>query len=88
VRANPNPAFKEHEARVTVVTADGRRLAAYVPYHQGTPENPVGDGALLAKCAGLCDLTLPPGRAEAIAPVVRAFDGEPDPSRLIALCRP
>jgi hypothetical protein len=60
----------------------------HIPYHQGTPENPVTDRALEAKFRALCGLALPAERAEAILEAVDRVAELPSPEPLLALCRP
>jgi 2-methylcitrate dehydratase PrpD len=88
VRLNANPDIKEHEAEVAITLVDGRCLTIHIPFHQGTPENPVTDEALQAKFTSLANLSLPPDRAAAIVSTVDRVDDLTSPEPLLALCRP
>jgi 2-methylcitrate dehydratase PrpD len=88
VQLNANPAIKEHEAEVAITVRDGHRYTIHIPFHQGTPENPVSDKALEAKFRGLCELSAVNDRAEAIVQAVDQFASMPNPEPLLTLCRP
>jgi 2-methylcitrate dehydratase PrpD len=88
VRLNANPAIAEHEAEVSISLTDGRCLTIHIPFHQGTPENPVTDQALRAKFSSLARLSLPAERAEQIIAQVEQVDALTSPEPLLALCRP
>jgi 2-methylcitrate dehydratase PrpD len=88
VRLNANPGIAEHEAEVCVTLSDGRCLTIHIPFHQGTPENPVTDQALQAKFSSLASLSLPAERAEQIIARVEQVDALTSPEPLLALCRP
>jgi 2-methylcitrate dehydratase PrpD len=88
VRLNANPEINEHEAEVAITLADGRRRTIHIPFHQGTPENPVTDQALRAKFTSLCSLSLPSDRADAICQTVERVDELTSTEPLLALCRP
>ena len=88
VTLNANPVVKEHEAEVAITVTDGHRYTIHIPFHQGTPENPVSDQALEAKFRGLSELALPADRADAIVAAVHQFEPMPTPEPLLRLCRP
>jgi 2-methylcitrate dehydratase PrpD len=88
VRLNANPEIAEHEAEVCLTLADGRCLTIHIPFHQGTPENPVTDQALQAKFRGLLGMSLPPERADQIIATVDRVAELTSPEPLLALCRP
>jgi 2-methylcitrate dehydratase PrpD len=89
VELNANQAIKEHEAEVAITVSDGHRYTIHIPFHQGTPENPVSDHALEAKFSGLFQMSgLPPERADKIVQAVDQFASMPNPEPLLGLCRP
>ena len=88
VQLNANPAIKEHEAEVAITIRDGHRYTIHIPFHQGTPENPVTDKVLEAKFGGLCEMSAVADRAEAIVQAVDQFASMPNLEPLLTLCRP
>jgi 2-methylcitrate dehydratase PrpD len=88
VRLNANPEIAEHEVETCVTLADGRCMTIHIPFHQGTPENPVTDRALQAKFRGLLAMSLPPERADPIIAQVEQVEELTSPEPLLALCRP
>lgn len=78
-------ALTKQGARVALVLADGRRLAASVAHNRGTPANPVGDEDLTEKFLSLAGPIIGPEPARAASELVWAFDALNDLRPLLSL---
>jgi 2-methylcitrate dehydratase PrpD len=88
VRLSANPEIGEHEVETCITLTDGRCMTIHIPFHQGTPENPVTDQALQAKFGNLVAMSLPPERADQIIATVDRVAELDSPEPLLSLCRP
>jgi 2-methylcitrate dehydratase PrpD len=56
VKASGSPSLKSTEARVTILTKDGKKYAAFINCPKGDPRNPPTDGELEKKFRNLMSL--------------------------------
>jgi 2-methylcitrate dehydratase PrpD len=75
-------------ASVIVVTRDGSHIEEPTATALGAPENPLGDGALLAKFNQLARYTLTPSQARGLADFTFAVESVEDARDLPSLLRP
>lgn len=74
VRARINPALKETEARVTVVTKDGKKYSTFIDKPKGDPRNPPTDSDLEQKFRALAANVLPPAKIDAVIEMIWNLD--------------
>lgn len=86
VKARLNPEFKLLDAKVTVVTRDGRRLESFVPIPKGQPENPLTFAEMEEKFTGLAALVLPEDNIHQLIARMKSFEQVADVNEVISLC--
>lgn len=88
VRATPDPAIAEDQARVAVVRHDGTRAEVWVEHCIGSKDNPMTDDQLDRKFMDVTSGVISPSSATALIGAVRSLDEAPDLATLLALTRP
>ncbi|HWP28360.1 MAG TPA: MmgE/PrpD family protein [Chloroflexota bacterium] len=78
VRAVPDPALREAQARLVLHTADGRTTEVFVPAASGTLENPMTDADVEAKFRALARPAIGERPTETVANLVWALESVPD----------
>jgi 2-methylcitrate dehydratase PrpD len=88
VKARLNPDFKLLDAKVTVVTKDGREVVSFVSIPKGQPENPLTFSEMEDKFTGLAKLVLPEENIRQVIEKVKTLENIADLRELFRLCCP
>ncbi len=74
VKARVNPALKDTEARVTIVTKDGKKYSTFIDKPKGDPRNPPTDSDLENKFRTLAVPVLPSQKIGALIEMIWSLD--------------
>jgi len=86
VKAKLNPDFKMMDAKVTVVTRDGRRIESFVSNSKGLPGNRMTVAEMEEKFMGLATMVLPRENAVKLIEKINNLENVKDVNEIISLC--
>jgi len=86
VKAKLNPDFKMMDAKVTVVTRDGRRIESFVSNSKGLPGNMMTVAEMEEKFMSLATMALPRENAVKLIEKINNLENVKDVNEIISLC--